>query len=346
MGPLSVPAVKQPAGVGQDGETLSLCTPLLLSWAPNYVGDPVGARLGPGSPSLILSHPTVLGAWGRILACPGPCAHGQAAVRLGPPHWGPVAWCPEGRLSSAFLLTQQPCLSVPAPSCLCWLVLPAPGFCPPLSSPAFCAAWSPLCHLGMLGAKWPPSQGLVWLSPRKALLDMRAVLCHPLPAFPSGPMEHTVPPQWGEGHALLAKGALELEQSCQLGFHGDTGACERQAMQLSPHPLSGGASVPRPHPDPMSIALGAAAMLGAGWPQDLGLSECPGGPGDISASPSGGSRKPGMQRPLRVRCAGSVGRARPPCSGAGGLPAPLLLAHREETSESEGPRLLPASAVF
>ena len=143
-------------------------------------------------------------------------------------HRGPVTGCPEGRLSWPVLLTQQPaCLSQhrPASAGSCSqlrLLLSSPSLLPPSVPPGLHpVTWR--C--------WGPD------GPRVGELARRAQA------------EHTVPPQWGEGRASLAKGTPELEQSCRLGFHWDTGACKKQALRLSPRLLSGGCICPK---DPSS----------------------------------------------------------------------------------------------
>lgn len=120
---------------------------------------------------------------------------------------GPVTGCPEGRLHWAILLTQQACLSVPAPSC--WLMAPSLRPCLSSHSPlppcgpagTYSATW------GCWGSRRPLGLGGVQrLGPGKALLDVRAVLCSVLPASPSGPAEH------GEAQPTFSVGRVHPSQ--------------------------------------------------------------------------------------------------------------------------------------
>ena len=152
------------------------------------------------------------------------------------------------------------------------------------------------------------------------LLTQQPAVCPSaaLPPLAGAPSSHVCLPPTVSTPASVPPGPCSVARGCwgpgspQVEvFTGALGP-ERGGRRASAHvSCLAGASVPRPHPAPMSIALWAAAvpMLGAGWPLvgvGAALSECLCG-GQVGAwgylhpslgeSPQPGVQGPGQQRP-------------------------------------------------
>lgn len=124
----------------------------------------------------------------------------------------PITGCAEGRSAGPVLTQQRVHLSQH-----CWLTLPDPGLvCPPTPLPPSGPALHPPQGAGVLGS---PKGGVLLARPRKALLDMRTVLCSVLLSLYQALQCTSVPSQQGDGCSFLAQGTPELEQSHWLGFH-------------------------------------------------------------------------------------------------------------------------------
>lgn len=208
---------------------------------------------------------------------------------------GPVTGCPEGRLHWAILLTQQACLSVPAPSC--WLTAPSLGPCLSSHSPfppcgpagTHSATW------GCWGSRRPLGLGGVQrLGPRKALLDVRAVLCSVLPASPSSPAEHGV-----------AQPTFSVRQ-----VHPSQSPCPAPVAAAMPCAGYGAAL------GDLSECSHRGQMVGGGLGTSLPLPRSP------SESSQPCIQRPGQQRPWRAEVCvqGQPYSPSLPCSGVRGLP--------------------------